>query len=263
MVEAMRKQLDALMGTNRDGGTEKTSKHFTDADVCKHYLAGLCPHDLFTNTKMDMGDCDKLHSAPCKQQYDEQKHRGRDYGYERDLMEYLGSLVRECDVKISRAQKRLEEDGDADMTVGVGGETPELRSITLEIQELQGKAEELGEQGNVSESMAALERADALKKRKTALIAQVAATASMPPPSDGMPTRQKLRVCDVCGARLSMSDSDRRLADHFGGKMHMGYLQMRQRLSQLREEAKIGFGRSHADRDSEREASRDSKRPLI
>lgn len=28
--------------------------------------------------------------------------------------------------------------------------------------------------------------------------------------------QQKLRVCEVCGAHLSVYDSDRRLADHFG-----------------------------------------------
>ena len=30
---------------------------------------------------------------------------------------------------------------------------------------------------------------------------------------------QKLQVCDVCGAYLSRLDNDRRLADHFYGKM--------------------------------------------
>lgn len=30
---------------------------------------------------------------------------------------------------------------------------------------------------------------------------------------------QKLRVCEVCGAFLSISDNDRRLADHFGGTL--------------------------------------------
>jgi hypothetical protein len=30
-----------------------------------------------------------------------------------------------------------------------------------------------------------------------------------------------LRVCDVCGAYLSVLDSDRRLADHFGGKVRI------------------------------------------
>ncbi|GFZ11328.1 LUC7 related protein [Actinidia rufa] len=61
-------------------------------------------------------------------------------------------------------------------------------------------------------------------------------------------TDQKLRVCDICGAFLSVYDSfqvsqycsaasailsfyvvfsDRRLADHFGGKLHLGYMQIR------------------------------------
>ena len=34
---------------------------------------------------------------------------------------------------------------------------------------------------------------------------------------------KKLRVCDVCGSFLSILDSDKRLADHFLGKQHLGY----------------------------------------
>lgn len=49
MVDAMRKQLDALMGTNRNGDPT-VKKHFTDSDVCTSYLIGLCPHELFNNT---------------------------------------------------------------------------------------------------------------------------------------------------------------------------------------------------------------------
>ncbi len=47
-MDAQRKLLDALMGANRDGGG--TQKHFTDKDVCKPYLCGLCPNELFNNT---------------------------------------------------------------------------------------------------------------------------------------------------------------------------------------------------------------------
>ncbi|KAI7734353.1 hypothetical protein M8C21_004377, partial [Ambrosia artemisiifolia] len=46
-------------------------------------------------------------------------------------------------------------------------------------------------------------------------------------------TDQKLRVCDICGAFLSVYDSDRRLADHFGGKLHLGYMQIREKLADL------------------------------
>merc|ERR1712093_117241 len=45
--------------------------------------------------------------------------------------------------------------------------------------------------------------------------------------TSGPSGHQKLQVCDVCGAYLSRLDNDRRLADHFYGKMHLGYVQMR------------------------------------
>lgn len=49
---------------------------------------------------------------------------------------------------------------------------------------------------------------------------------------------QKLQVCDVCGAYLSRLDNDRRLADHFYGKMHLGYLEMRKTYERLQKELK-------------------------
>ena len=45
--------------------------------------------------------------------------------------------------------------------------------------------------------------------------------------------QQKLRACEVCGAFLSMYDNDRRLADHFGGKLHIGFVTIRDKISQL------------------------------
>ena len=41
--------------------------------------------------------------------------------------------------------------------------------------------------------------------------------------TSGASGHQKLRVCDVCGAYLSVLDSDRRLADHFGGKVQSAF----------------------------------------
>ena len=54
--------------------------------------------------------------------------------------------------------------------------------------------------------------------------------------TSGASGHQKLRVCDVCGAYLSVLDSDRRLADHFGGKMHLGYHELRNMLQKFKEE---------------------------
>ena len=46
--------------------------------------------------------------------------------------------------------------------------------------------------------------------------------------------QQKLRVCEVCGAYLGIHDNDRRLADHFGGKLHLGFITIREKLEDLK-----------------------------
>jgi hypothetical protein len=56
--------------------------------------------------------------------------------------------------------------------------------------------------------------------------------------------QQKLRVCEVCSAYLGIHDNDRRLADHFGGKLHLGFIKIREKLSDL--EVSIKNGLTHA-----------------
>lgn len=49
-MDALRKQLDALMGANRNGDVGEVKRNYWDRDVCKLYLGGLCPHELFQLT---------------------------------------------------------------------------------------------------------------------------------------------------------------------------------------------------------------------
>lgn len=49
-MDALRKQLDVLMGANRNGDVAEVNRKYSDRDVCRLYLAGLCPHDLFQLT---------------------------------------------------------------------------------------------------------------------------------------------------------------------------------------------------------------------
>lgn len=56
--------------------------------------------------------------------------------------------------------------------------------------------------------------------------------------TSGPSGHQKLQVCDVCGAYLSRLDNDRRLADHFFGKMHLGFAQMRKTFDAFPREMK-------------------------
>jgi hypothetical protein len=310
-MDAMRKQLDVLMGANRNGDVEEVNRNYYDRDVCRLFLAGLCPHDLFQLTKMDLGPCSKIHSLQLRKDYEEAKSKGSE-NFDRELEDMIERLIVECDRKIQRALKRLaDEDAKAAIAISVSEVTltdeilqlskqikekmkevdtfdfegrtddkikaqevvEELRAKRADMQatllldafnkdraslptpapppqvaavppppppdartqeminEKLKKAEELGEQGMVDEAQKALEEAEALKK-----------LAPRPePPSD--PTKytaadvritdQKLRLCDICGAFLSVYDNDRRLADHFGGKLHLGYMLIREKLKEL------------------------------
>jgi len=56
-----RAMLDQLMGKTRDLSEDlkKSIKeiHFSDRQVCKRFICGLCPHILFNATKSDIGEC--------------------------------------------------------------------------------------------------------------------------------------------------------------------------------------------------------------
>lgn len=77
--------------------------------------------------------------------------------------------------------------------------------------------------------MKLMEDVENLKKEKTA--AEIEYRNSMPASSY---QQQKLRVCEVCSAYLGIHDNDRRLADHFGGKLHLGFITIRERLDELK-----------------------------
>jgi hypothetical protein len=58
MTDAFRAMLDELMGKERDAPLHERSNRkvvFSDADVCKYELVSVCPHQLFKNTKSDLG----------------------------------------------------------------------------------------------------------------------------------------------------------------------------------------------------------------
>lgn len=345
-MDAIRKQLDVLMGANRNGDVREVNRKYYDRDVCRLYLVGLCPHELFQLTKMDMGPCPKVHSLQLRKEYEEAKAKGMD-NYDRELEDVIDKLIGECDRKIGRALKRLEdEDAKAAIAISVSEvtQTDEVLELSKQIKEklkeadqydLEGKtdlkiralevveelrtqradkqsmllldafnkdraslptplpnppplaplpvvapdartqemineklkkAEDLGEQGMVDEAQKALEEAEALKKlpaRQEAVLDSSKYTAA-----DVRITDQKLRVCDICGAFLSVYDSDRRLADHFGGKLHLGYMQIREKLAELQEERNKSRKTDRHDdrrskersRDRDRESSRDRER---
>ena len=60
-MDSQRELLDSLMGINRNNDRENEEiSDYRDERVCKFYLVGMCPHEMFVNTKMDCGPCPKV-----------------------------------------------------------------------------------------------------------------------------------------------------------------------------------------------------------
>jgi len=258
-MDLVRKQLDALMGSNRNGelGQGVRTTKFTDADVCHYYLCGLCPHELFVNTKMDLGECPKMHSEHLRHEYEEAR-KTKYYPFEEELESFLGNIISECDRKIENSKKKLQENEDEKM---------QSDPIGREISDLQLRAEQLGEEGKVDEYMALQKQIEQLKQKKVQeKVQQIpeGAAGEVIQAHGPQSQQQKLRVCDVCGCYLSIFDSDRRLADHFSGKLHMGYLAIRDKLKELeicrKQRAEDKRKAQEQERDRRRDRSRDIER---
>lgn len=237
------------MGASHSSHTAQLS--ITDPKLCRSFLVGTCPHDLFTNTKQDLGPCPKIHSEPLKSEYDsasdEQKQK---WGFEYDYMQDLQKYIDDCNCRIDVAQRRLEKTPD---------EIRQTNALLKQISDLNKSIETglleiqvLGEASEVSrayEEFFRIRQAMQTKSEKERDLKSLSDTS-------GPSGHQKLQVCDVCGAYLSRLDNDRRLADHFYGKMHLGYANMRKTFEAFPKE--LRGRRPHTDSDRGKDGGRGS-----
>ncbi|GFQ76640.1 putative RNA-binding protein Luc7-like 2 [Trichonephila clavata] len=242
--EQMRAMLDQLMGTGRDGENNKFKVHFTDPRVCKSFLLACCPHDILAATRMDLGECPKLHDLALRADYENAK-KTKDYYYDVDAMDHLQNFINECDRRTEQAKRRLAETQE-ELSAEVAAKLQRVHELAEQIGKQLALAEKLGAEGNVEESMKTLEEVEKFKMQK--VLAEQEYRNSMPASSY---QQQKLRVCEVCSAYLGIYDNDRRLADHFGGKLHLGFIAIREKLKELKAEVneKRQKGRMERDRD--------------
>jgi len=101
--------LEQLMGAGSSSRHAQLS--ITDPKVCRSFIVGTCPHDLFTNTKQDLGPCPKVHSEPLKSEYEASPDKSK-YGFEYDYMRDMQKYIDDCNRRIDQAQRRLEKTPD-------------------------------------------------------------------------------------------------------------------------------------------------------
>ncbi|CAF3314772.1 unnamed protein product [Rotaria socialis] len=224
--DQIRAMLDQLMGS--DNGVTKSSMSFEDRRVCRPFLLNCCPHEILSGTRVDLGECAKVHEYALRADYERAAATKHSLDYELDALQVLNQFVAEADRKTEHAKRKLRETQEE-----LGEEAARKMNTIHELGEQIGtklaRAEELGAQGLVDESMKLLDEVEELRKAKSDGEQEFRAT--MPASTY---QQQKLRVCEVCSAFLGIHDNDRRLADHFGGKLHLGFIQIREKLDDLK-----------------------------
>ncbi|KAG8040630.1 hypothetical protein G9C98_002626 [Cotesia typhae] len=204
---------------------------------------------LCQSQRMDLGECPQIHDLALRADY-EAAQKKKDHFYDIDAMEHLQNFIADCDRRTEQAKQRLAETQE-ELSAEVAAKANSVHVLAEEIGKKLAKAEQLGEEGFVEESMKLMGEIDELRKRKNE--AEQEYRNSMPASSY---QQQKLRVCEVCSAYLGIHDNDRRLADHFGGKLHLGFIKIREKLAELEktvEERRREKRESMMDRDRHRD----------
>lgn len=171
-------------------------------------------------------------------------------------MEHLQNFIADCDRRTEQAKQRLAETQE-ELSAEVAAKANSVHVLAEEIGKKLAKAEQLGEEGFVEESMKLMGEIDELRKKKNE--AEQEYRNSMPASSY---QQQKLRVCEVCSAYLGIHDNDRRLADHFGGKLHLGFIKIREKLAELEktvEERRKEKRETMMEKDRHREREREDR----
>jgi len=251
-MDDARKLLDSLMGQTRNMDVKEAKKkkgnNFKEDDVCKFHLLGFCPIDqqLFRNTKRHLGDCEKVHSDALKEEYEEhpqkEEYQAR---YLKDAIRYLEGVVRTADEAVARvkrnieaANKDLEEKGPNDVA------KQEIEKIRERCNGLLKQAEELAEAGDIAGS-----------KEKHQEFEETKAKADEWEQRCKVPMKEE--VCEICGLRPEDGDGMRKFA-HTEGKIHIGFVVIRDWLNKFREQA-TDLENKRGKRKDRQDAKKDDK----
>eukprot|EP00484_Ammonia_sp_Unknown_P006319 CAMPEP_0197055806 /NCGR_PEP_ID=MMETSP1384-20130603/73992_1 /TAXON_ID=29189 /ORGANISM="Ammonia sp." /LENGTH=383 /DNA_ID=CAMNT_0042489525 /DNA_START=17 /DNA_END=1168 /DNA_ORIENTATION=+ len=274
-MDAQRELLDALMGKGRNRSKEDAplkEQHWDDADVCPYFICAFCPHDLFVNTKSDLGPCEYVHVEDLKEEYNKQPRRVK-RRLEKRLLQYLYELVADVDRRIRRGKERIALNAPStqpnpilEQQIEQKKKSIKLRcdQLDAEINKLKEHIETLCDQGKIDDAESMLKQVETLEADKDNLQnMDVNHVGVKDPRSD----KNRFQICEICGVFQAVDDAEDRIARHFEGKQHKGFDVIRQKIKELealhtaelhdiqqRDDHRGGHGRSR-ERSRHRDAS--------
>ncbi|XP_024970660.1 luc7-like protein 3 [Cynara cardunculus var. scolymus] len=256
-MDAQRALLDELMGSARNLTEEERRGHkeitWDDKEVCGFYMVKFCPHDLFVNTRSDLGPCPKIHDPKLKESFESSpRHDSYVPKFEAELAHFCEKLVMDLDRRVKRGRERLAQEVEVPPPPPVPVEKSEQLSVLEEkIKNLLESVEALGEAGKVDEAEALMRKVDLLNMEKTALTLQ--------PQSDKvlmLAQEKKMALCETCGSFLIANDALERTQSHVTGKQHIGYGMVRDFLAEYKEAKEKAREEERLAREKEAEERR-------
>ncbi|KAM1020572.1 hypothetical protein ACFX13_042490 [Malus domestica] len=266
-MDAQRALLDELMGSARNLTEEERRGYkeitWDDKEVCGAYMVRFCPHDLFVNTRSDLGPCPKLHDPKLKESFEESpRHDAYVPKFEAELAHFCEKLVMDLDRRVKRGRERLAQEVEPAPAPPLSAEKSEQLSVLEEkIKNLLEQAEALGEAGKVDEAEALMRKVDMLNSEKTALAQPQNDKVLM------LAQEKKMALCEICGSFLVANDAVERTQSHVTGKQHIGYGMVRDFIAEFkeskekaREEERLAREKEAEERRKQREKEEENRR---
>ncbi|XP_046663310.1 luc7-like protein 3 isoform X1 [Homalodisca vitripennis] len=258
-VLAAAQLLDELMGRNRNvAPSEKTKElNWEDPEYCKFYMVKFCPHDLFVNTRADLGVCSKVHDDEVKALF-EKSTSYKKQAYEDEFIRFSQGMLNEVERKIVKGKQRLA-------LIGNKSEPPsslspqqtqrnqeQIALLSTKINSLVSEAEAAGIEGNVEQAQGLMKLCDQLKEEREQLRKQNDNSHWSQTAEIAAAQEKQMEVCEVCGAFLIVGDAQSRIDDHLMGKQHVGYARLRMALEEIMNERAKQRDEKEKKRDEER-----------
>ncbi|XP_017137869.1 luc7-like protein 3 [Drosophila miranda] len=175
MVDAARQMLDELMGRNRNLHPSEAGLkvNWEDPEFCQFYNVKFCPHDLFINTRADLGPCARIHDEEAKHLYEEARP-ARKRQYEDEFLRFCNVMLHDVDRKIQKGKQRLQlmQRDHPPPTLQLSKHQDQLNTLNARINKLLAEAEEAGIRGDVDQAQDLMTLCEEVKEEKEQLLQQ-------------------------------------------------------------------------------------------
>lgn len=195
----------------------------------------FCPHDLFVNTKSDLGPCTKLHDEEMRKMYLAAARCPKKIDIELEFVRFVGSMIQEVDRKIQKGRQRLDLMNSKLDQRPLSKQAEAVANINDKISKLVREAEEAGTRGDVDQAQNLMGLCEKLKDDKDALIKQYESCGF------NFSEQKEMEVCAICAAFLVIGDAQSRIDDHLMGKQHIGYSRLRNALEEHKKKVNINL----------------------